>query len=140
MESAVRIRKSVESFYADIWNRYDKARIPELLSSNICFRGSLGLEKTGHEGFTSYLDYVHRALGQFRCDILDLVIESPKAFARMRFSGIHRGELFGYSATGKQVEWAGAALFTFAEDRIVDLWVLGDVQGVMQILGQNKLG
>jgi len=36
------IRAVVESFYADIWNRHDKAKIPELLRADFTFRGSLG--------------------------------------------------------------------------------------------------
>jgi hypothetical protein len=40
----------------------------------------------------------------------------------MRFSGIHRSEFFGYPATGKPVEWAGCALFTFKEGKVADLW------------------
>jgi predicted ester cyclase len=134
------IRAVVESFYADIWNRHDKSKIPTLLCADFVFRGSLGQARTGHNGFASYVDSVHAALADYRCDILDLVIEEPKAFARMRFSGIHRGELFGFQPTGKPVEWAGAALFTFSGDRVADLWVLGDVHGLLQLLGQNAHG
>ena len=140
MDNSEHIRQGVESFYADIWNRYDKASIPKLLRPDIIFRGSLGHPKTGHDGFASYLDFIHTALDQFRCDIIDLVIEDPKAFARMRFSGVHRGELFGYAATGKPVEWAGAALFTFSEDLIAELWVLGDIYGLLEILRQQTNG
>jgi len=130
-------RTVVESFYADIWNRHDKSKIPTLLCADLTFRGSLGQAKTGHDGFASYLDHVHEVLDEFRCDILDLVIDDPRAFARMRFSGIHRGEVFGYRPTGKRVEWAGAALFIFKGGRVADLWVLGDVHGLLQLLERN---
>ena len=135
--NADHIRNVVQSFYADIWNRSDKARIPLLLRSDFTFRGSLGQAKVGHEGFSSYVDFVQQALGEFRCDILDLVIEQPKAFARMRFSGIHRGELFGHQPSKKSVEWAGAALFTFSQGQVADLWVLGDLQGLLQNIEHN---
>ena len=134
------IRAVVESFYADIWNRHDKAKIPELLRADFTFRGSLGQMKTGHGGFASYVEFVHQAVLEFRCDILDLVIEEPKAFARMRFSGVHRGELFGFQPTGKPIEWAGAALFTFSGNQVAELWVLGDLHGLSQLLGQNAHG
>ena len=132
-----RIRSVVESFYADVWNRHDKSKIPDLLLPGLTFRGSLGQAKTGHDGFAAYLDSVHAALAEFRCDIAELVIEPPKAFARMRFSGVHREELFGFAPTGKRVEWAGAALFTFSGNRVADLWVLGDVHGLIELLGRN---
>lgn len=134
------IRTVVESFYADIWNRHDKAKIPLLLRTNFTFRGSLGQAKTGHEGFIAYLDFVHATLAEFRCDIVDLVVERPKAFARMRFSGIHREPFFGFPPTWKPIEWAGAALFTLLEGQVADLWVLGDVHGLLQALERNARG
>ena len=134
------MRVVIESFYADIWNRRDKSKIATLLRPDFTFRGSLGQTKVGHDGFASYLDFVHTTFEGFRCDILDLVIEPPKAFARMRFSGIHRGELFGFQPTGKPAEWAGAALFTFEHGRVSDLWVLGDVHGLAQLMRRNADG
>jgi len=134
------LRMAVETFYADVWNRRDKSKIAPLLCANFTFRGSLGQTKTGRDGFASYLDFVHRVISDFRCDIVELVVEQPKAFARMRFSGFHRGELFGFQPTGKPVEWAGAALFTFSGRQIADLWVLGDVHGLLRLLEQNALG
>lgn len=137
---ADRIRAVVESFYADIWNRHDASKIPLLLRESFTFRGSLGQAKSGHEGFVTYLDFVHATLAEFRCDIVDLVVAPPKAFARMRFSGIHREIFFGFPPTWKPVEWAGAALFTFLEGQVGDLWVLGDVHGLLQVLERNAHG
>jgi orotate phosphoribosyltransferase len=130
-------RALVEEFYAEIWNRHDRSRIPQLVTPDFAFRGSLGSSLHGGEAFASYVDMVHRALGDYRCDILDLVVEGDRAFARMRFSGVHRGELLGHPATGKRVEWAGAALFTFQGGRIAELWVLGDVHGLLQELADG---
>lgn len=115
------IRSVVHSFYADIWNRHDKSKIPTLLSENFTFRGSLGQTKLGHEEFGAYVDFVHTALSNYRCDILDLVVEDSKAFARMRFSSIHQSEFFGYQSTNKPIEWFGAALFSFDGEKVADL-------------------
>ena len=127
----------VHDFYADVWNRHDKSAIPRLLRPDFTFRGSLGQSRVGHAEFADYVDFVHQALGEYRCDILDLVAEGDQCFARMRFSGNHRGDFFGFKPTGKRVEWAGAALFTFRDGRVADLWVLGDVQGLLQALERN---
>lgn len=35
------LRSVVESFYADVWNRHDKSKIPDLLLPGLAFRGSL---------------------------------------------------------------------------------------------------
>jgi predicted ester cyclase len=102
--------------------------------------GHWGRQRLGVTASPSYLDFVHSVISDFRCDIVELVVEQPKAFARMRFSGFHRGELFGFQPTGKPVEWAGATLFTFSRRQIADLWVLGDVHGLLRLLEQNALG
>jgi len=131
-------RTIVESFYENIWNRHDKSFIPILLVENFSFRGSLGQVRQGHAEFASYVDFVHAALDNYQCDILDFVDEGNKAFARMLFSGIHKGDFFDYRPTLMQVEWAGAALFTFDQGKIADLWVLGDVHGLLEQLARNK--
>ena len=132
------IKNVVNRFYDDVWNRHDKSAIPALLQPDFTFRGSLGQCKTGHSEFADYVDFVHQALGLYQCDILDLVVEGNQCFARMRFSGIHRGDFFGFKPTGKRVEWAGAALFTFSDAMVADLWVLGDVYGLLQLLERNQ--
>lgn len=128
----------VKSFYENIWDRHDKTYIPILLSENFGFRGSLGPIRKGHTEFADYVDFVHTALGNYQCDILDIVHEGNKAFARMLFSGIHKDVFFDYHPTHMRVEWAGAALFTFDQEKIIDLWVLGDVHGLLEQLARNQ--
>jgi predicted ester cyclase len=132
------LRDAVGSFYADVWNRGDLEPVPALLGADISFRGSLGAERKGHEEFIAYVQMVRGALSDYRCEILDLVVEPPRAFARMRFSGLHTGTFLGFAATGHRVEWMGAALFTAASDgRIADLWVLGDLLALREQLETN---
>jgi predicted ester cyclase len=109
-----------------------------LLHEEFTFRGSLGAERKGHAGFASYVEMVRGALAGYRCDVLDLVAEGRRAFARMRFSGVHVGEFLGHAPSGKRVEWMGAALFTVGDDgRISDLWVLGDLHALPAQLRAN---
>jgi predicted ester cyclase len=132
------LRDAVEAFYAEIWNRGDLAAVPSLLRDDFTFRGSLGAERKGHAGFVAYVELVRGALADYRCEILDLVVEPPRAFARMRFSGVHRGAFLGFAPTGRRLEWMGAALFTAAGDgRIAGLWVLGDLQALTGQLEAN---
>ncbi len=114
-------RQQVETFYHVIWNQHDKSAIPDVLSENFEFRGSLGLLKQGHTGFSEYLDMVHQALGNYRCDIEELLCDENRVFAKMLFSGIHRNEFMGYPATGREVSWQGAALFHFSDGLVAKL-------------------
>ncbi len=118
----------VRRFYAEIWDAKGYDRIPELLSPDFRFRGSLGVEADGPAGFEAYARGIHAALADYRCHIIDLLAESNRIFARMRFGGIHRGDLLGIPATGRKVQWDGAALVTFEAGKIASLWVLGDTK------------
>ena len=120
----------VERFYEIIWNQHDKGAIPDVVHESFRFRGSLGQYKEGHSGFAEYLDMVHAGLGDYRCEILELVAEPSKAFARMRFSGIHKGRFMGFDASNRRVTWEGAALFHFVDNKISELWVLGDLKAL----------
>lgn len=131
-------KNQVQKFYELIWNVHNKNAIPEILDNQVTFRGSLGETSVGHAGFAEYLDRVHEALADYRCEIQELVAEPPQVFAKMRFSGLHRGEFMGYPPTGKVISWAGAALFTFKQGKIFDLWVLGDVKSLEIELQNNK--
>lgn len=126
--------KTVRLFYDVLWNKHDKTIIPLIFHPDLSFRGSLGEEKSGPGGFEEYLDFIHHALANFNCEILDTVSEGNKLFAKMDFSGVHQNELFGYPATNRHVSWNGAALFIFEDGLIKDLWVLGDVYGLISQL------
>ena len=132
------VKSVVRRFYADVWNKHDKSAIPALLQPDVTFRGSLGQRKTGHAGLAEYVDSVHQFLGEYQCDIIDLLAEGSQCFARMRFSGTHRGDLLGFKPTGKKIEWQGAALFTLRNGLIADLWVLGDIHELLQLLERNN--
>jgi steroid delta-isomerase-like uncharacterized protein len=124
----------VRRFYRDLWNARDRSAIRELLAEDFRFRGSLGRESVGLEAFAEYVDAVHQSLAEYRCEIEELVCEGERGFARMTFSGIHRGSLLGHPPTGKRVSWAGAALFQARAGKLESLWVLGDLDSLRQQL------
>lgn len=119
--------RQVVRFYDELWNGPDLSLMPELLHPDITFRGSLGDERTGHDEFAGYVTAVTTALGDYWCDIVQLVAEPERVAARMVFSGVHRGPFLGVDPTGARVSWAGAAFFSFTDALIRDLWVLGDM-------------
>ncbi|PKB64233.1 MAG: hypothetical protein BZY80_03430 [SAR202 cluster bacterium Io17-Chloro-G2] len=131
-------KEQVRRFYEKLWNAHDKDAMPSVLHENFTFRGSLGQEKRGRAGFAEYVDMVHKALGDYRCIIEELVSEGEKVFAKMTFTGIHQDELMGYSPTKHQVSWNGCALFSFNGERIADVWVLGDLKDLEEQLKANE--
>ena len=122
----------IRRFYHEMWNRFDKTVIPELLSTDIRFRGSLGQSKVGHEQFGEYVDFIRAAFPDFSNRIETIVSEAGMSFARLSYTGTHAGELFGVPATDRRVRYAGAALFQFRDGLIAEVWVLGDIHGLLR--------
>jgi len=127
----------VIDFYQRIWNAGDQGAVREILAADFAFRGSLGTELKGQAPFWDYVCAVRSALADYRCDILECVCEADRAFAKMYFSGLHVGNFRGHRPTGLPVHWYGTALFRFAEGRIQELWVLGDLAGLDAMLSSN---
>jgi predicted ester cyclase len=129
-----RKRLLIERFYLEMWNRFDKSIVSEILTEDLRFRGSLGQSKNGHSEFGEYVDFVQRAFPDFSNEIEEIISEGDKAFAKLLYRGTHRGEIFGITPTGRPVRYAGAAVFKFRGDRIAEVWVLGDIYGLISQL------
>lgn len=125
----------VRRYYEELWNQWNLRVADELIDAGISFSGSLGVTVKGLEGFKQYVTLVRRAFPDFHNTIEDLIAERDRVVARLTYHGTHRGELFGIPPTGKQVTYAGIAIFRIAEGKIVDGWVLGDMYGLMKQLG-----
>jgi steroid delta-isomerase-like uncharacterized protein len=129
------MRDLIERFYVRAWNSWDDGAITSLLDERFVFRGSLGDEVTGRDGFRGYRDKVRAAFPDFYNEILDLVTEGDRAAARLRYTGHHRGDILGFPATGTLVTYHGAAFFTGRDGRLAEAWVLGDVDSLRRQLG-----
>ena len=121
----------IRRFYKDLWDKQDLSLIPEVFHENFTFRGSLGPVLVGHEQFGSYVTWLTNTLEGYTSDIFELIEEGDKVSGRLCFHGIHRKEFFGCPPTDKEVWWYGSPIFTFEEDKVKDLWVLGDIFGLV---------
>ena len=63
-----------------------------------------------------------------------MIEEGNRVGGKMRFHGIHRKELFGVPASGRHVWWTGMPIFTFEGTKVRDLFVLGDIHGLIDRL------
>jgi predicted ester cyclase len=124
-------KELVRVFYKELWDRADKSLIPRIFHPDFTFRGSLGPTLIGHEQFAGYVDWVTDAFGQYTTDILVMVEEGNRVMGKTRFHGIHRKEMFGVPPTGRHVWWTGMPIFIFENSRVRDLFVLGDIHGLI---------
>jgi len=132
--SAAANRRLVETFFNVMWNTWSESTMREILTEDVDFRGSIGLQVNGHDGFLGYMQTIRDAFPDFHNHIEDIIATADRAVARLTYSGTHRGVLLGRPPTGRRIEYAGVAMFTMAGGRISRVWVLGDLWGLMQQL------
>jgi steroid delta-isomerase-like uncharacterized protein len=84
----------------------------------------LGFVKTFRQGFPDLRYTVH-----------DQLVDGDKATIRWTASGTHEGEFFGNPATNKQITMLGITIFQVEGGKIVKLWNVWDLAG---LLGQLK--
>jgi predicted ester cyclase len=124
-------KETVRVFYKELWDRADTSLIPRIFHEGFTFRGSLGPTLVGHDPFAGYVDWVTDSFGQYTTDILSLIEEGNRVSGKMRFHGLHRRDMFGVPPTGRHVWWTGMPIFTFDGAKVRDLYVLGDIHGLI---------
>ena len=127
---ATSITGLIERFYDELWNRWNDSAVDDTLSPDFRFRGSLGREASGRQGWRQYRDLVRAGSADFRNEIAELVCEGDRAAARLRYTGTHTGLLLGLPVTQRRFEYAGAAFFTADHRSLTSAWVLGDLDGL----------
>jgi predicted ester cyclase len=135
VQVAVSIGVLVERFYGELWNRWNDSAVEDTLSPGFTFRGSLGQQTSGRQGWRRYRDLVREGSADFHNEIVALVCDGRRAAARLRFTGTHTGPLAGLAATQRRFEYAGAAFFTADERWLTSAWVLGDLDALRRQLG-----
>ena len=135
-----RQKELVRVFYKEMWDHANTALVPHIFHPDFTFRGSLGPQLVGHQQFVGYVEFVTGALGQYTSDILALGEEGNRVFGKLRFHGYHHRELFGVQPTGRHVWWYGTPIFTFEGEVVRDLWVLGDIYGLIGRLKGESAG
>lgn len=125
----------IEVWYHEMWNCWNQDVMSEILTSDITFRGSLGVETVGIDGLLQYVNQIQEAFPDFHNEI-ELIISDngSQSFAKLKYSGTHKGVVFSIAPTNKKISYAGSAVFTFRENRISEVWVLGDVYGLIKQL------
>lgn len=127
----------IERFYSDMWNEFDVSVLSEIAAETILFRGSLGDETVGRDALESYVRTVQSAFPDFSNEVVELVADGSRGFARLRYRGTHLGHLGTIPPTGREVTYDGAALFHIQESQIASVWVLGDRLALLQQLGHE---
>jgi len=126
----------IRRYYSELWNAWSMTALEELISPGIVFRGSIGTAVKRIEEFKQYVSKIRAAFPDFHNHIEELIGEGDKVVARLTYTGTHRGELFGFSGTGKTISYQGVGIFQFREGKIISGFVLGDTESLKRQIAQ----
>jgi predicted ester cyclase len=124
--------KSWEETFGDpdkMRDLYHKYFHPSAIFHNLA-TGDLTLEQR-----MSSMIPIAAALADVKFEIDDLVAEGDKVAARYTLKATHKGALMGIPATGKQIAFKGFEIDKIAGEKILEIWELADIQGMMNQLG-----
>jgi steroid delta-isomerase-like uncharacterized protein len=126
----------IRRYFFELWNAWSTPALEELISPNICFRGSIGTAVKGIAEFKQYVNRIRAAFPDFHNHIEALIGEDDSVAARLTYTGTHRGELFGFAGTGRKVTYEGIAIFQIRDVKIVSGYVLGDTESLKRQIAQ----
>ena len=128
----------IKLFYGSIWGNKNKYLVNLILHKDLNFKGSLGITKSGHDGFISYLDSIHKAFSDYKCIITNYATKEDKVTVKVRFSGIHKANFRGFSASGKKIYWDGIGHFQFDNKKIKNIAISSDIKELDKQLLNNS--
>lgn len=122
-------RELIERYYG-MWNDKDFSKADTLMDPDIRFRGSLGIEANGLEGFKDYAAMLTKAFPALYHAVEITVVEKDMAAVYVHYTGKHEGEIFGYKPSGNRISYSGASFFRFRNGKIASVNVLGDLNAL----------
>jgi len=129
-------KEIIISYYENLWNNKDKSFIDKLLDENIVFRGSLDIETQGKQEFENYFDMIIEAIPNLFHAVELMITEEDVVSARAVYNGTHMGKLLDFEPTGNRIRYHGASFFKIANDKIIEIWVLGDLNSLNKQLSK----
>lgn len=129
----------VKKYYEELWNKQNYSLIDELFDDQLLFRGSLNIETKGKEAFKEYMKNILTGIPNLYHGIELMVCENSSVAVRAIYNGTHTGKLFDFEPTNNRIKYNGASFFRFKDDKICEVWVLGDLITLHSQLSSKKI-
>lgn len=87
-----------------------------------------------------HIRFFEQPLPGYQLEAHDVLADGDRVAVRATVRGIHRGELMGVAATGREVVFPLFIIYRLAGGRIVEHWMLADQPGLMQQITTESAG
>lgn len=122
-------RALARRWFEEVWNKRNPDTVDTLMTPD-AMAHTEGGDLTGPAAFKVARALLLGAFPDLEVTVEDVVVEGPHAVVRWSAGGTHRGDQFGFPASGREVRFRGMTWMRFERERIVegwDAWNLGAV-------------
>jgi predicted ester cyclase len=128
--SEVENKSIVCRYMEEIINKKNLVACDRYICDQVVFNGG----PASREDVISLFELLYHAFPDLQVTIVDQLADKNQVATRVMFRGTHHGDVWGISATGKQVRFNGIAIDRIANDKVVEMWHEADMLGLMKQL------
>jgi steroid delta-isomerase-like uncharacterized protein len=119
----------------EIWSKGDMAAADAVLSSDFVNHNPAFGHPPTRDGYKQTVAAFRQAFPDLAMTVEDILAEDDKVTVRFRVIGTQHGTFGAFSASGRPVDFTGTGTARVQDGQIVELWVNGDLLGLLQQLG-----
>jgi steroid delta-isomerase-like uncharacterized protein len=124
----------VSRYVEEVWHQGNLDAADEMVAPDFVGHFPEG-EAIGIEGAKEHVIAFLTPFPDIHFTIEDMIAEGDKVAARLTFDATHTGELMGIPPTGVQTTVTGIFILQIGDGKLVEVWSIIDMLGVMQQLG-----
>jgi steroid delta-isomerase-like uncharacterized protein len=119
----------------EVWSKGDMAAADLILAADFVNHSAAFGHSPTRNGYKQTVTQFRHAFPDLSMTVEDSLAEGDRAVVRFRARGTHHGEFGAFPASGRAVDFTGTATARVRDGQIVELWVNGDLLGLLQQLG-----
>lgn len=86
-----------------------------------------------------YVIFIDSVFPKYEVYVEELLAEEDKVIVRVRFRGLHKGEIMGFPPTHKWVEYPFVVRYQIQNNKIIHSWVIADNLVLAEAVGMKGI-
>ena len=127
----------VRNMEEDLFNHRDPTAVDRYVSPAYTLRTAGDGTPSGREAVRTYIAAYLAGFPDLHISIDQLLGVGDKVVGVFTFTGTHKGDLFGFTASGRTISVRQIAIYRVEDGQVVDEWEISDQLGLMQQIGAH---
>ena len=125
----------VDRLRADVYNAGNTDALPEIVTEGYLHGSANGPDAFGVVEGGKRISVFQTALPDLEWTFDEVIVQGDQVAARWTSRGTHDGDLLGFAATGKPVEFTGISFYTVQCGKIAEFQIEMDAAGLLEQIG-----